>query len=205
MVGSLCFSQAAHASKKPAALPNVVCSSDGDNPVTIIKSGKIESDPIIIWKTEEFGSEWTPEQRCEEVSKNLDKILQTRKTLKNLDYKTGKRGRAPVMCYIPTGMTGKGCTASNHIMNLPSHIKTKAQQVQFANDFVSALKAIGTSDTPIAVMNNSDVSITLSGVGDALQSVVDDVMLQDSFATEDPYPDYDQTPPTDEDGGVWLP
>ncbi len=66
---------------------------------------------LIGWKSEYF-STWSPEKRCESVTKNFQKYYDEGR----LDYlSTGKRNGYPVIC---AAKQGESCTKDNHLFTI---------------------------------------------------------------------------------------
>ena len=66
---------------------------------------------LIGWKSEYF-STWSPEKRCESVTKNFQKYYDEGR----LDYlSTGKRNGYPVIC---AAKQGENCTKDNHLFTI---------------------------------------------------------------------------------------
>jgi hypothetical protein len=71
---------------------------------------------MIIWKSTEFGSEYTPWQRCQIVSNRLTQaVAQNGGRLSNLQLTTGIINNLPVVCYV----NGRGrCNSQNLLFTL---------------------------------------------------------------------------------------
>jgi hypothetical protein len=96
------------------------CIQDGSGWATVaVRADGKQSKPIISWQTTEFGSEYTPKQRCEIVNEKLaEGVARNGGSLKGLQVMTGEaRDGSPVLCYITPGVGG--CSSSNHLMNIP--------------------------------------------------------------------------------------
>jgi Circadian oscillating protein COP23 len=92
------------------------CVTSGRNFVTIARRGSITTDPMILWKSTEFGSEYTPWQRCQTVSNRLTKaVAENGGRLGNLQLTTGTINNLPVVCYV----NGRGrCNSQNLLFTL---------------------------------------------------------------------------------------
>ncbi|WP_377475935.1 MAG: COP23 domain-containing protein [Microcoleus anatoxicus] len=94
------------------------CVTSGRNFVTIARRGNVTTDPIILWKSREFGPEFTPWQRCQIVSNRLTKaVADNGGRLTNLQLTTGTINNLPVVCYV----NGRGrCNSQNILFTLDS-------------------------------------------------------------------------------------
>ncbi len=92
------------------------CVTSGRNFVTIARRGNVTTDPMILWKSTEFGREYTPWQRCQIVSNRLTKaVAENGGRLSNLQLTTGIVNNLPVVCYV----NGRGrCNSENLLFTL---------------------------------------------------------------------------------------
>jgi hypothetical protein len=92
------------------------CVTSGRNFVTIARRGNVTTDPMILWKSTEFGREYTPWQRCQIVSNRLTQaVAQNGGRLSNLQLTTGIINNLPVVCYV----NGRGrCNSQNLLFTL---------------------------------------------------------------------------------------
>lgn len=92
------------------------CVTSGRNFVTIARRGNVTTDPMILWKSTEFGREYTPWQRCQIVSNRLTKaVAENGGRLSNLQLTTGIVNNLPVVCYV----NGRGrCNSQNLLFTL---------------------------------------------------------------------------------------
>lgn len=92
------------------------CVTSGRNFVTIARRGSVTTDPMILWKSTEFGREYTPWQRCQTVSKRLtNAVAENGGRLGNLQLTTGTINNLPVVCYV----NGRGrCNSQNILFTL---------------------------------------------------------------------------------------
>ncbi|MEB3831799.1 COP23 domain-containing protein [Phormidium sp. CCY1219] len=81
------------------------------------KNGAV-SDPMIVWKTEEFSSSgYTPERRCNEVTNRLNAILdENGGTLSGLYMTAGIVNGEAVLCAVNN--TRSGCNSRNMLFTL---------------------------------------------------------------------------------------
>lgn len=77
------------------------CAANGSGWATVAKKGNANTSPLFTWETTEFGPEWTPEQRCYEVSDRLTKaVAASGNSWQNLQITTGKVDNgATVICW----------------------------------------------------------------------------------------------------------
>lgn len=103
------------------------CVTSGRNFVTIARRGNVTTDPIILWKSTEFGREFTPWQRCQIVSNRLTKaVTDNGGRLTNLQLTTGTINNLPVVCYV----NGRGrCNSENILFTLDSRNAKNPSQV----------------------------------------------------------------------------
>jgi Circadian oscillating protein COP23 len=86
---------------------------------TIAERGNIVSkSPLLTWNSKEFGTDWTPEQRCKTVSQRLtDAVAKNGGKLANLDLTTGKIDNGyTVVCMITARQ--KSCNRNNVLFTL---------------------------------------------------------------------------------------
>jgi hypothetical protein len=102
---------------------------------TIAQRGNaVSQSPLLTWNSKEFGSEWTPEQRCKTVSQRLtDAVAKNGGTLGSLDLTTGNVNNRTVVCVVTA--TEKSCDRNNVLFTLkkqnsqnPSEILGKITQ-----------------------------------------------------------------------------
>ncbi len=103
------------------------CVTSGRSFVTIARRGNVTTDPIILWKSTEFGREFTPWQRCQIVSNRLTKaVADNGGRLTNLQLTTGTINNLPVVCYV----NGRGrCNSENILFTLDSRNAKNPSQV----------------------------------------------------------------------------
>lgn len=84
---------------QPAASQESIFSCDNSSgvPTTVVRSPKHGSVKIIEWKTTEFGEKFSPQARCNAVSKKFEKYAKAG-TLKY--FTTGSVNRQPVICAV---------------------------------------------------------------------------------------------------------
>lgn len=98
-----------------------VCKSLGNNKGfgTFPKKGKqIAKGAMIEWKSNYFGPEYTPEQRCKTVSNKLTTVVSANGgSIKELLLTTGRVGNYSVICYIDTTPEAR-CNNDNVLFTL---------------------------------------------------------------------------------------
>ena len=121
--GTVAFASQVQAAPASNSLNNTKttfqCVTSGRNIVTIARRGNVTTDPMIVWKSTEFGSEYTPWQRCQIVSNRLTQaVAQNGGRLSNLQLTTGIANNLPVVCYV----NGRGrCNSQNLLFTLDKH------------------------------------------------------------------------------------
>ena len=108
--------QAATSDSGNSARTTFQCVTSGRNIATIARRGNVTTDPMIVWKSTEFGREYTPWQRCQIVSNRLTQaVAQNGGRLSNLQLTTGIINNLPVVCYV----NGQGrCNSQNLLFTL---------------------------------------------------------------------------------------
>jgi hypothetical protein len=96
------------------------CVQQGGGWVTIAKRGNVVSQsPIISWKTEEFGSQWTPKRRCETVSAKLtEAVANNGGRLGNLYLNAGKVENGKIVVCLLANKQQTSCTLDNMLFTL---------------------------------------------------------------------------------------
>ena len=102
------------------------CIKKGEDPATIAVRGERKTSPMIIWKDKSYGM-YTPQKRCEIVSKRLTKAVATSGTLKNLNMTHGMLNSLPVICYITS--KDEKCNANNILFSLKSSERGQEQAI----------------------------------------------------------------------------
>lgn len=95
------------------------CITEGRSFATIARRGDRVTAPIILWRTNEFGREYTPQNRCRMVSDRLSRAVdENGGRLTNLQLTTGRVNGLPVICYTNGGQYG--CNSRNLLLTLDS-------------------------------------------------------------------------------------
>jgi Circadian oscillating protein COP23 len=108
-----------------------------DNLTTIVQKGDRKA-PLFNWRTNYFGTEYTPDKRCQLVSARLQTAADGNGgTLKGLELGSGTLNSQPVVCILGTGENS--CTDRNLLFTLnPENAKSSqaviAKILTFAND-----------------------------------------------------------------------
>jgi hypothetical protein len=92
------------------------CIPDGNNWQTIAQRGNYQGT-LLTWKTPEFGDKFTPQERCQIVSKKLTTtVLENGGRLGNLTLTYGPVNDLTVICVVPEN-EGK-CNDKNMLFTL---------------------------------------------------------------------------------------
>ncbi|MFB2833133.1 COP23 domain-containing protein [Floridanema evergladense] len=95
------------------------CVTEGRSYATVARRGDRVTSPIILWRTYEFGSQYTPQNRCLMVSDRLTRAVnENGGRLTNLELTTGRVNGLPVICYTNGGQYG--CNSRNLLLTLDS-------------------------------------------------------------------------------------
>lgn len=117
--GNLAFQAEAQTSQNTSSTPVTVfrCVPQGKAFATIAQRGTRISRPMIIWESYVFGPEYTPQQRCQNVSQRLTMaVAQNGGKLRNLLLTTGRVDGYTVVCYVNSG--APRCNRSNTLFTL---------------------------------------------------------------------------------------
>ncbi|MEG4115041.1 MULTISPECIES: COP23 domain-containing protein [unclassified Microcoleus] len=97
---------------------------------TVAQRGNaVSQNPLLTWNSTEFGDEWTPEQRCQTVSKRLtDAVAKNGGKLARLDLTTGNVDNGyTVVCMVTAGQ--KSCDRKNMLFTLNKENKKAPSEV----------------------------------------------------------------------------
>lgn len=128
------------ASTTPDTTPTAAASTikvSCDNLTTIVQKGDRKA-PLFNWRTNYFGTEYTPDKRCQLVSARLQAAADSNGgTLKGLELGSGALNSQPVVCILATGENR--CTDRNLLFTLNPENAKRSQAViakilTFAND-----------------------------------------------------------------------
>jgi len=94
------------------------CKQDGYYVTVAVKNNGAISDPLIVWKTEEFSDAgYTPEVRCEEVTSRLNSAVERNGgSLNGLYLTAGRVNGLPVLCTVNDAKGG--CNNNNLLFTL---------------------------------------------------------------------------------------
>lgn len=98
---------------------NFNCVQQPNGWATVAQRGNaVSQNPLLTWNSTEFGDEWTPEQRCQTVSKRLTEVVaKNGGKLAKLDLTTGKVDNGyTVICVVTAGQ--KSCDRQNMLFTL---------------------------------------------------------------------------------------
>lgn len=116
------------AGRPPVSSTTFLCGQSGNRPATLVQvSGRTLQSPLIVWQTNYFGSEYTPEQRCQIVSSRLSQaVAQNGGRLSNLRLAHGTVNSQTVICYT-NGRSS--CDANNMLFTLKPENASNPQAV----------------------------------------------------------------------------
>jgi len=142
----------------PSTNPTILeCTQDQGQWVTIAKRGNVISNPLLIWQTQQFGDNYTPAQRCKEVSERLTTfVIASGGRLQNLLLKTGEVNNLTVICAVTK--YDQSCTNENLVLTLnKDNSKSKDQVLATFENF-----AKGQNTPPIYENGNSSPMISIN-------------------------------------------
>lgn len=104
------------------------CIASGQGYATIAKRGERITAPVITWNSNEFGTQYTPHQRCKIVSDRLTEVVAAKGgKLRNLQLTYGRVNSRPVICYV--GSRSEICSRKNILMTLRESDRGKERQI----------------------------------------------------------------------------
>ncbi len=105
------------------------------------RGNAVSKDPMIVWNTIEFGDKYTPEERCDIVSKRFtDAVASNGGMLSNLDITTGTLKNYPVICFVTqTGSSTSGSSPCNDRNLLFTLKKENADTIQKRREILGRL------------------------------------------------------------------
>ena len=104
------------------------CIASGHGYATIAKRGERITAPVITWSSNEFGTKYTPHERCKIVSDRLTEVVAAKGgKLRNLQLTYGRVNSKPVICYV--GSRNEICNRKNILMTLRESDRGKERQV----------------------------------------------------------------------------
>ena len=94
------------------------CVSEGRGWATVAERGNaVSKTPMITWNSEEFGDNWTPQQRCVEVSDRLTQAVANHGgELSGLHLTYGTVNQLTVICVVNSQQ--QNCTQKNVLFTL---------------------------------------------------------------------------------------
>jgi Circadian oscillating protein COP23 len=95
--------------------------------VTVAIRGNRQTSPMITWKDNSHGANFTPEKRCKIVSQRLTKAVSQTNKLNSLTMTHGLVNSMPVICYIKR--KGEVCNAKNILFSLKASERGQEQQI----------------------------------------------------------------------------
>jgi hypothetical protein len=92
------------------------CLPYGNHWATFAKRGKRQTGPMIVWKSEAFGPDITPKDRCEQVSNRFTTAVENNGgTMRNLLLTSGSVNGETVICFVNTA---EHCNSKNTLFSL---------------------------------------------------------------------------------------
>lgn len=134
------------------------CTQDNNGKwVTIATRGNVQSTPLLIWETAEFGDNYTPEKRCHIVSEKLTTfVTDSGGRLQNLLLKTGNVNNYAVMCAVTK--YNQSCNEKNIVLTFNKDNRLSQDKVlKTVDDF-----AKGQDTTPVYEKGNSSPLIPVN-------------------------------------------
>lgn len=104
------------------------CVSLGTNYATVAKRAERTTPPMITWKSTEFGSQYTPQQRCNIVSNRLNQVVAANGgRLKNLQLTYGPVKGTSVICYVNS--RNEICNSNNILLTLRKSDRGREREI----------------------------------------------------------------------------
>jgi hypothetical protein len=104
------------------------CIASGQGYATIAKRGERITAPVITWNSNEFGAQYTPQQRCKIVSDRLTEVVSAKGgKLRNLQLTYGRVNSKPVICYV--GSRNEICNRKNVLITLRESDRGRERQI----------------------------------------------------------------------------
>jgi hypothetical protein len=119
-----------------------ITTRDGD-PATVAARGSKQSPPLLVWRTDYFGPEYTPERRCSMVTQRFNDVVNFYGgSLQGLQLTHGTVNNSTVLCVAR--FYGDVCSSDNMLFTLrPENARRASGIVQQIGDF-----AQGDSEVP---------------------------------------------------------
>lgn len=144
----------------PPAMTTVRCAGT----VTIADNG-VRQAPVIIWSTNYFGDQYTPETRCQMVSPRLNSAVAANGgTFKGMRFKAGTVNGQFVVCFLGTGQYD--CNSGNMLFTLKPENRPRVGQIleELTNFGVSGSSSIVEDSGEGVQVDVSDLDQELRGV-----------------------------------------
>jgi len=104
------------------------CVSSGSGFATVAKRGERRTPPLITWNSNEFGPQYSPQKRCQMVSKRLTEVVAANGgKLRNLQLTYGRVNSKPVICYVKS--RNEICNSNNILITLLQSDRGREHQV----------------------------------------------------------------------------
>jgi hypothetical protein len=125
LTSELALSQTQSASN---AVTTFYCVSSGSGYATIARRGERSTPPMITWNSSEFGPKYTPQERCNIVSKKLTEVIAANGgKLRNLQLTYGRANGNPVICYVKS--RNEICNRNNILLTLRSSDRGREREI----------------------------------------------------------------------------
>lgn len=123
------------------------CVTAGRDYATIARRGDRVTPPLFVWRTTEFGRDYTPAQRCDIVTERLNNaVAQNGGRFGNLMLTTGTVNRLPVVCSVNSER--ERCNSRNLLFTLD---RRNASNPQAALERLINFGVTGTGDPVISL------------------------------------------------------
>ncbi len=130
-VTSTFFDQPDKTSIAASEVTQFKCIQENGHWVTVPYRGQLVSQkPLFQWQTLEFGSRYSPQERCHEVSSRLNQvIIDNNQQLQDLNLKAGVHNTKGVTVVCVLNNTDQPCGENNHLLNLNALNAQNPQEV----------------------------------------------------------------------------
>jgi hypothetical protein len=150
-----------------------LCGQSGSNPATLVQVGsRTLQSPLIVWTTNYFGANYTPQERCQIVSVRLSNaVAQNGGRLSNLRLATGPVNNETVVCVTNTYAT---CSSNNMLFTL------RPENANNPQDVLARLMQFGRLGSGNAVYENGGLNSTSTDSSIDLEEAVNLAVQEES-------------------------
>ncbi|QIZ70440.1 COP23 domain-containing protein [Oxynema aestuarii] len=129
-------------------------------PATFATRGNKQSPPLLVWRTNYFGSEYPPERRCNDVTQRFNDVVSFYGgSLQGLQLTHGKVNGSTVLCVAR--FYGDVCTSENMLFTLrPENARRAAGIVQQIGAFAQGYSNV----PPVYESGGEQVYVDLGGM-----------------------------------------